>query len=100
MYFVHFQAQQGSAATLPGDVVIPAHPNRDLTELLRALLNADPTKRPTAAQAASAPYFTTSLLVEKEEAAALREALQAELSATLSMQHSLNVGTASPHTLY
>jgi hypothetical protein len=93
MYFVHFQAQQGSAAALPGDVVIPAHSNRDLMQLLRALLNADPKKRPTAAQAASAPYFTTSLLVEKEEAAALREALQAELTATRSTQQRLEEET-------
>ena len=93
MYFVHFQAQQGSAATLPGDVVIPAHPNRDLTVLLRQLLNADPTKRPTAAQAASAAYFTTSLLVEKEQAAALWEALQAELTAARSTQQRLEKET-------
>ena len=90
---MHFQAQQGSAATLPGDVVIPAHPNRDLTVLLRQLLNADPTKRPTAAQAASAAYFTTSLLVEKEQAAALWEALQAELTAARSTQQRLEKET-------
>jgi hypothetical protein len=93
MYFVHFQAQQGSAAILPGHLVIPDHPNPDLTQLLRQLLNADPTKRPTAAQAASAAYFTTSLLVEKEEAAALWDALQAELTSARSTQQRLEKET-------
>jgi serine/threonine protein kinase len=93
VFFVHFPWQQGSAAASTGEAVVVAHPNTELVQLLQWMLAADPTKRPTAAQATSAAYFTTSLLAEKEGATALLETLHAELASARLTQQDLEKQT-------
>jgi hypothetical protein len=89
VFFVHFPMLLGAGLPSTGEVSIPPHANAELVQLLKQMLAAEPSKRPTAAQAASAAYFTTSLLAEKEAAAALMEVLHVELACARSAQQKL-----------
>lgn len=74
--FAHFPLL---SPTSMSESSLPAHPNDNLVRLLKTMLSVQPSDRPTASEVASAPYFTLSMLVEREHMSKLSVELQSEL---------------------
>jgi serine/threonine protein kinase len=83
---------------------LPAHSNQALLDLLGQILSLDPSRRPTATQALSHPYFTTSLLVKQDALSKQMTELQQQQMAAVESQRQLEMsrfqleGEARKHT--